>query len=54
VIETQRRIIGWIFPEKLVFTGDTYRTARINYARRADMQHGQGFLRKRKWDKPFC
>ncbi|GEP93213.1 recombinase RecB [Chitinophaga terrae (ex Kim and Jung 2007)] len=31
-VETQRQIISSIYPDKLVFTGDAYRTPRVNYA----------------------
>ena len=31
-VETKRKIIGSIFPEKLIFTGFAYQTTRVNYA----------------------
>ena len=45
-VETQRKIIGSIFPEKLVFTGDAYRTARVNYAVQLIYSMDKAFVEK--------
>jgi site-specific DNA recombinase len=42
-LKTKHRIIGSIFPEKLVFNGNNYRTARINEAVELIYNVGQGF-----------
>jgi site-specific DNA recombinase len=42
-LKTKRRIIGSIFPEKLVFNGNNYRTARVNEAVELIYSVGQGF-----------
>src|SRR5690606_23367790 len=45
-VETQRKIIGSIFPEKLVFTGDAYRTTRVNYAVQLIYSMDKAFVEK--------
>jgi site-specific DNA recombinase len=42
-LKTKRRIIGSIFPEKLVFNGNNYRTARVNEAVQLIFNVGEGF-----------
>jgi hypothetical protein len=42
-LKTKRKIIGSIFPEKLVFNGNNYRTARVNEAVELIYNVGQGF-----------
>ena len=41
--EVKRQIIGSIFPEKMVFDGQSYRTTRVNEAVRLIWAMGEGF-----------
>jgi site-specific DNA recombinase len=45
---TQRRIVGSIYREKLVFTENEYRTTRLNEAVQLIYSMGKGFSRKEK------
>lgn len=46
-VETQRKIIGSIFPEKLIFTGFAYRTTRVNYAVQLIYNMDKAFMEKK-------
>ena len=46
-IHTKRNIIGSIFPEKLEFDGNTYRTARMNVIAKSIFQINNGLLLKK-------
>lgn len=52
-MEQKRKIIGSIFPEKIIFDGEHYRTARMNEAVRVMFAIDEAFRQKREWDKPF-
>ncbi len=45
-MEQKRKIIGSIFPEKLIFDGEHYRTARVNEAIRAMFAIDEAFRQK--------
>jgi hypothetical protein len=45
-IEQKRKIIGSIFPEKLIFDGEHYRTARVNEAVRVLFAIDKAFRQK--------
>ena len=46
----KRRMIGSIFPEKVIFDGNTFRTAKLNEAVELIFNVGKG-LRQKKVDK---
>jgi site-specific DNA recombinase len=54
-LKTKRRIISSIFPEKLVFNGNNYRTARVNEAVELIYNVGHGFSENKngQTDKNF-
>ena len=45
-IEQKRKIIGSIFPEKLIFDGEHYRTTRVNEAVRMMFAIDEAFRQK--------
>lgn len=55
-VTQKRQIIGSIYPEKLVFDGFQYRTARLNEAVRLIYRLGEGFseIKNRKSNKNLC
>ena len=46
-IKGKRQIIGSIYPEKIVFEGNTYRTARLNEAVSLIYKLGKAFSQKK-------
>lgn len=53
-IERKRKIIGSMYPEKLVFDGFGFRTTRVNQALEIMCLIHKGLKVKKKWDKFRC